>query len=86
MGLGSAGGVSLADAREEAAKARRLVREGINPIDARKASLAEQTAALHTFGTFAEDVLDSIEGGFRNETHKAQWRMSLSIQRGKDGG
>jgi integrase len=77
--------VSLAEAREEAAKARRLVREGINPIDARKASLAEQTAALYTFGTFAEEVLDSIEGGFRNEMHKAQWRMSLSIQRDKDG-
>ncbi len=85
MGLGSTGDASLADAREAVGRARRLVRDGINPIKARKAAKIEQEAAAYTFGTFAEEVVDSIESGFRNNIHRAQWRMSLSVQRGDDG-
>lgn len=42
MGLGPAGrdGVSLAEARERAAKARQVVREGGDPIEAREAAAA----------------------------------------------
>src|SRR3979411_3497109 len=36
MGLGSATGVPLADAREKAASARRKIAQGLNPIDERK--------------------------------------------------
>jgi len=86
MGLGSAGDVSLADAREAAGEARRLVHEGINPIDARKAAKGAEEAASYTFGTFAEEVVNSIESGFRNEVHKAQWRTSLSVQRDTETG
>ncbi len=31
-----------------------------------------------TFGKAAEDYLATHEGGFRNEKHKAQWRMTLT--------
>jgi integrase len=63
-----------------------MVREGINPIEARKASKGADEAAGYTFGTFAEEVINSIEPGFRNEVHKAQWRASISVQRDADTG
>jgi len=56
MGLGSAapGGVSLAKAREEAERARQLLRQGIDPLEAkRNAGKAERT--IPTFGAFADD-------------------------------
>ena len=41
MGLGTVDDVSLAEARDAAAAARKLVRQGINPIDRRRAARAE---------------------------------------------
>ena len=52
MGLGSAakGNVGLLDARKEAAKARKLVGEGVDPLDAKEArKQAERT--IPTFGS-----------------------------------
>src|SRR5690242_4909067 len=40
MGLGSANDVPLADTRDKAAEARRLIAKGINPIDERKRTVA----------------------------------------------
>ena len=45
MGLGSADTFSLADAREKAREARRLVAEGTDPIEARRAARAAQVFA-----------------------------------------
>jgi integrase len=72
MGLGSAADVPLADAREKAAHARRLVAQGLNPIDERK-----RDNGIPTFGKMADTVLEALSLGFRNEKHKAQWRMTL---------
>jgi integrase len=76
MGLGSAADVSLAEARERAADARRLVKAGKDPIAARR---AERTAGEdETFGPFALKLIDTIETGFRNQKHRAQWRNTLT--------
>jgi integrase len=72
MGLGSAANVSLADAREKATDARRKVAQGLNPIDERK-----RDGGVPTFGQFADDVREALSAGFRNEKHKAQWKMTL---------
>jgi integrase len=72
MGLGSAADVPLADARDKAEAARRIVAKGLNPIEER-----ERSADTPTFGTVADDVRESLSAGFRNEKHKAQWRMTL---------
>ncbi len=55
--------VSLADAREKAAEARKLVAAGRNPIDARK-SAEVAAAAPTTFGDFADQLLEDIKSGF----------------------
>ena len=72
MGLGSANDVPLADARERAADARRLLARDLNPIDERK-----RGGGIPTFGALADDVCETLAAGFRNEKHKAQWRMTL---------
>jgi hypothetical protein len=72
MGLGSAATVSLADAREKAASARRKIAQGLNPIDERK-----RDGDIPTFGEMADDVREALSAGFRNEKHKAQWKSTL---------
>ena len=79
MGLGSAtplgrGYVSLADARERAAEARRMIARGLNPIEARKID-----ADIPTFAKMASDVIEALTQGFRNEKHRAQWQMTLEV-------
>jgi integrase len=73
MGLGSAAAVSLADARERAATARRKIAQGLNPIDERK-----RTSGVPTFGEMADQVREVLSAGFRNEKHKAQWKSTLA--------
>jgi integrase len=72
MGLGSAATVPLADAREKAAGARRMIAQGLNPIDERK-----RGGGIPTFGEMADDVRVALSEGFRNEKHKAQWKSTL---------
>ena len=61
MGLGSAeaGNVTLAEAREKAVEARRLLAQGIDPIEARKGVLASARVAGVKFGKFADDYVKS---------------------------
>ena len=78
MGLGGLSGVSLAEARDKAQEARRVLASGRNPIEARRTALAAQDAVV-TFGPFADALVDGIASGFRNEKHLAQWRMTLTV-------
>jgi integrase len=77
MGLGGISSVSLAEARDKAAEARRVVAGGRNPIEERRAAAAAR-AEVVTFGSFADALIDSIGSGFRNEKHLAQWRSTMS--------
>jgi integrase len=72
MGLGGAGSVPLADAREKAATARRQIAQGLNPIDERK-----RDGGIPTFGEMADDVRETLSAGFRNKKHQAQWKSTL---------
>ena len=74
MGLGSASGDTLAEARDRAADARKLIREGVNPIEARK-----RDDGIPTFGAMADEVIASLTPGFRNEKHRAQWAMTMQV-------
>jgi integrase len=74
MGLGSLSAVSLADARQRAAASRRLLAEGIDPIEARRVT---QGGPLRLWGTAAEDYIRSQEPGWKNDAQAAQWRQSL---------
>lgn len=75
MGLGGVSLVSLAEARDKAAEARKKVKAGINPIEAKRQ--AETAEARKTFGEFADDLVKDIQSGFRNEKHRWQWSHTL---------
>lgn len=91
MGLGAARGpyaIGLAEAREKAAEARKLVAAGIDPLAARDAeeetrAAAEAAAKLAaerqamTFTAAADRFLAAHEPGWRNAKHRAQWSMTL---------
>ena len=80
MGLGSISDFGLAEARERAADARKLVRDGIDPIEARKAQKAEQRledAKAVTFQEAAETYISSMTPSWKSEKHAAQWTATL---------
>jgi integrase len=73
MGLGDYPTVTLSEARERALAARRLARNGVDPIDERR----KETVAIPTFGKFAESVIEAQTAGV-SAKHAAQWGASLS--------
>ena len=81
MGLGGIDVVSLAEARERALAARKLVKDGIDPIDARKAQRAQyavDAVSGRTFEDCANKYIASHEKGWRNPKHRDQWRNTLT--------
>src|SRR4051812_4842950 len=76
MGLGGLASVSLADARERADEARRILASGRNPIEVRKAERAERETTP-TFGAFADALVADISHGFRSAKHRSQWAASM---------
>jgi integrase len=80
MSLGSVDQVSLAEARELAGAARKLIVKGIDPLDQRREQQAAAEIAAARAVTFAEAVdayIASHEAGWRNPKHRYQWRATL---------
>ena len=74
IGLGSlVKGVSLPMARERADECRRLMAEGHDP---RGWKQPEKT--VPTFAALAEEVIASLESGWRNDKHRQQWRSTIA--------
>src|SRR5262245_33363577 len=78
MGLGSAvvpGGVTLARARLTAEDARKALRDGHDPIEAKR--VREAAAAKHrtapTFGDYADQYVEAHRPSWHNEKHAKQW-------------
>lgn len=83
MGLGPLHTVGLAEARDRAEAARRLVRQGVDPIVNRAAAEIEATkarAAVKTFGEYADAFVDDAvkAGRWRGASTEARWRNMLS--------
>jgi integrase len=83
MGLGTAGDddVTLAEARDLAADARRKVRAGDDPIADRKSERLRkrlEAAKAMTFRQCAEAYIKAHEAGWKNAKHAAQWPATLS--------
>ena len=80
MGLGALLGVSLARARDKAAECRRLLAEGMDPIEARhsdRALQALEAAKSMTFSACAERFINSHKAGWKNPKHTDQWRSTI---------
>jgi integrase len=75
LGIGSARVVPLAEAREKAADARRLLASGQDPKEVWRKAKGKPDA--HTFGSVALDLIQSREQGWKNPKHRQQWRNTL---------
>lgn len=79
MGLGTLDAVTLAQAREAADEARKLIRQGIDPIEHRRASREARAAAnALTFRETAERYIAAHEASWRNAKHRQQWTNTLA--------
>ena len=80
MGLGPVHSVTLAEARDKAAAARKLKVNGQDPIDLRREQKAQAKAEIAravTFKTAAERYIASHRAGWRNDKHADQWTATL---------
>lgn len=77
LGLGSALDVSLADVRKKAEELRAILVSGRDPALVRKQAQMQERPKL-TFGEIADELIDSIEHGFKNEKHRKQWRSTIT--------
>lgn len=80
MGLGELALVPLAEARQRALDCRRMLRDGIDPIDARrlerKAALLAEARTV-TLQDCALAYIEAHRAGWRNAKHAEQWRSTL---------
>lgn len=77
FGLGSYPAVSLAEARTKAVEARDRIKAGVDPIQHKRVTQAEQEGRK-TFGQVAEIVIQRKQEESRNAKHSAQWRSTLT--------
>jgi integrase len=80
MGLGAFPEVGLQGARDKASSARKLCKDGIDPVDARKAERAQAKLAdvrSMTFNQCAKAYITAHRTGWRNVKHAAQWTSTL---------
>jgi hypothetical protein len=81
MGLGSLPDTSLSEARGKVLEARKLRREGIDPIEYRKASRAAarlEAAKAITFKECAARYIASHKKGWRTEKHALLWTNTIA--------
>ena len=81
MGLGPTHTVSLAEARQKALEARKLLIDGVNPLAAKKqnqiaAALAD--AKMMSFDQCAEAYILAHKAGWKNAKHGDQWTNTLN--------
>jgi integrase len=81
MGFGAYDEVSITEARKSATAARVLIREGTDPIEARKAdkSALRTEAQAFTFEKAARKVHEDLKPGWQNPRHAANWIKSLEM-------
>ncbi len=81
MGLGPVHSVSLAEARQKAAEARKLLVEGIDPLQARdqlKREAEMARARLMTFEQCASAYIQAHRAAWKNAKHADQWVSTIA--------
>ncbi len=81
MGLGPVTTLTLAEAREKARDCRKLLLDGIDPIDHRKGQRTQATldaARAMTFQECAEAYIEAHRPSWKNPKHAAQWPSTLN--------
>ena len=77
MGLGDLSRVPLADAREAGAKARRLAKQGIDPIEQRIMQKSADAAPRFTFKLATNRYYDVHQGEWRSDKTRNIYRQTM---------
>ena len=85
MGLGSLAILSLADARAKALECRKLLLDGVDPIEARNS--AKQARALSeakrmTFAACSSAYIEAHRSSWKNAKHASQWVNTIATYAG----
>lgn len=75
IGLGAESAIGLGAVRKLAVKMREAVALGQDPRKVLEPPVAAKR--VPTFKEFADDYISSVEAGWKNTTHRKQWRNSL---------
>ena len=79
MGLGSYPTVSLAEARLRRDQNKRLLSEGIDPIEAAKTTRAKADhSSSRQFDQAAAQCIESLSAGWSNAKHRQQWTNTIN--------
>ena len=77
LGLGATHTVSLVRARERAADVRRLILDGIDPREARRAAAIAEAKSI-SFDDACERYIASHRAGWKTAKHVRQWQTTLA--------
>lgn len=81
IGLGPYPEVTLAMAREAALAVRQQIRQGVDPIQAKRsarAAIAAEKSSFIIFESAAQQYIAALAPGWKNAKHKAQWENTLT--------
>lgn len=82
IGLGSLADVSLAQARDLAREKRKMIAEGIDPVEVRKETralaLLQSEKGITFEDAFERYFAEKLESELSNPKHRAQWRSTLT--------
>lgn len=81
MGLGALHTVSLAEARTKAKDCRLILLNGVDPLEARKATKLAQAlehAKAMTFDQCASAYIQAHRGSWKSEKHAKQWESTIA--------
>jgi hypothetical protein len=81
MGLGSLHVVSLQEARDLAGAQRRLLRRGVDPIEAMRGTKAQrrlEAARTITFSECAKRYIEAHSAAWKDAKHRQQWRNTIA--------
>jgi integrase len=81
MGLGATHTISLAEARIKALDARKLLSDGLNPMEVKKQKLlvaALERAKMMTFDQCAASYIEAHKASWKNAKHIDQWTNTLA--------
>ncbi|MGV8860310.1 MAG: tyrosine-type recombinase/integrase [Pseudomonas sp.] len=85
MGLGAYPAIGLKEARQKSSDRRRLLRDGIDPLQARDTERAVQLAAEQqrkskaiTFQDVSADYIEAHRASWKNVKHAQQWTNTLT--------
>ena len=77
LGGAHAAGLTLAEARSRAERVRYDLRDGFDPLELRRTRQREISVPI--FGDFADQFIASREASWKNDKHRAQWRMTMTV-------